>query len=355
VIQQETAGPIFKEHPLGPFTLKLLTGATITQIQSGPVSPELVDTNQRVKRNNPDIENMRQNFKENATAIFSDIKFASGTFPQLVRLKFRVTIQLVQDGQQIQRTIESTPTKPFVSMTNTGSQWKDAAGAWLKEDCFKDSQEVSISRFWNYFQYHYLVATKQEVPNVKRPLLREDFDYMMQSKFGVSAVDKGSMNLKDFQTFWNWMGAALKRIRYQKYLLWMFENGFLAGFITGEDATAQLRNERPGTFIIRVSERFDGEMVLSYVQKAGSVRHYLLQPDDTADKKKTLIDFLGQNNLFLNILQLRIAADGTRTWQQHEKDRVLQKYYKKTPRRTSVATTSENNPYDTRLPLRLEE
>jgi len=48
-----------------------------------------------------------------------------------------VTVQLIQDGQQVQKTIESAPTKPFVSMTNTGSQWKDAAGAWLKEDCFK--------------------------------------------------------------------------------------------------------------------------------------------------------------------------------------------------------------------------
>lgn len=59
-----------QEHPLGPFTLKLLTGATITQIQSGPVSPELVDTNQRVKRNNPDIENMRQTFKVRSFGLF---------------------------------------------------------------------------------------------------------------------------------------------------------------------------------------------------------------------------------------------------------------------------------------------
>lgn len=35
--------------------------------------------------------------------------------------------------------------------------------------------------------------------------------------------------------------------------------------------------------------------MLSYVQRPMTVRHYILQPDDTADKKKTLIDFLGQS------------------------------------------------------------
>jgi hypothetical protein len=148
IVSQESSGPISKEKTIGPFTLRLLTGATITQIQSGPVQPEIIDTSQRIKKGNQELENTRQSFRvtfsvvqvltqqENGTVVFSDLKFSSGTFPSLVRIKFRVTIQLVINGRSVTQAIESAPTKPFISMTNTGSQWKDAAGSWLKEECF---------------------------------------------------------------------------------------------------------------------------------------------------------------------------------------------------------------------------
>jgi len=144
-----------------------------------------VDTSQRVKRNNQELENIKQNFQENGTVTFSDLKFSSGTFPNLVRIKFRVTIQILVNGQRITKTIESAPTKPFISMTNTGSQWKDAAGTWLKEDLFKDVYEVSIARLWNYFRKHYLISTKQEISNIKQPLFMKDFKYSMPNQQGT--------------------------------------------------------------------------------------------------------------------------------------------------------------------------
>lgn len=119
IVNQGNAGPIFKDKILGPFTLRLLTGATITQIQSGPVQPEIADPSSRIKKNNAEIENSKQNFKENGTATFGDLKFASGTFPNLIRLKFHVQIRLVLNGQKITRMIESNLTKPYISMTNT--------------------------------------------------------------------------------------------------------------------------------------------------------------------------------------------------------------------------------------------
>jgi hypothetical protein len=351
-VNQENAGPIFKEKAIGPFTLRLLTGATITQIQSGPVQPELVDTSQRVKRNNQELENVKQNFQENGTATFSDLKFSSGTFPNLVRLKFRVTIQIIVNGQRITKTIESPPTKPFISMTNTGSQWKDAAGTWLKEDLFKDSYEVSIAQLWNYFQKHYLVATKQEISNIKRPLYMKDFEYFLNAKFPPHGAKKQAINQKEFNWFWDWIGPGLKKIRYQKYLLWLFENGYLAGFVTSKEAEEQLKEHPPGTFLIRLSERIDGELVISYVHGSG-IRHYLIQADDTADKKKTLIDFLGQNKIFLYILQINTQPTGKRMFYKHGKDKVLTKYYKKQPKPTSTSQPLDNNPYDTRLPFDL--
>lgn len=86
-------------------------------------------------------------FKENGVVTFSDLKFSSGTFlmtyhqllgtfPNLIRLKFRATVTVTIGNNKYTKTIESPQTKPFISMTNTGSQWKDAAGTWIKEDCF---------------------------------------------------------------------------------------------------------------------------------------------------------------------------------------------------------------------------
>jgi len=268
-----------------------MTGATISQVQTGPVQPELVETSQKIKRNNQELENAKQTFKENGTATFSDLKFASGTFPNLVRLKFRVTVELQQNGNRITKTIESLPSKPFISMTNTGSQWKDAAGTWLREECFMDKFEITTARLWNYFQKHYLIATKQELNNIKRPLFIKDFDYLLQAKFKQGIEQKKKINQKEFQIFWDWIGSSLKKIRYQKYMLWLFENGYIPCFVTGRDAEEQLKNEPQGTFLIRLSERVDGEFVISYTHQTG-VRHYLLQPDDMADKKKDFGGFI---------------------------------------------------------------
>lgn len=123
------------------------------------------------------------------------------------------------------------------------------------------------------------------------------------------------MDQKEFQVFWDWIGPGLKRVRYQKHLLWLFENGFafclwliwhgryLACFVTGSEATTQLKNEIPGTFIVRFSERLSGEFVISYAHASG-VRHYLVQPGDISDKKRTFVDFLGQSSHFVYILQV---------------------------------------------------
>jgi len=291
ILSQQTAGPIKKEKSIGPVSLRLMTGATISQVQTGPVQPELVETSQKIKRNNQELENAKQTFKENGTATFSDLKFASGTFPNLVRLKFRVTVELQQNGNRITKTIESLPSKPFISMTNTGSQWKDAAGTWLREECFMDKFEITTARLWNYFQKHYLIATKQELNNIKRPLFIKDFDYLLQAKFKQGIEQKKKINQKEFQIFWDWIGSSLKKIRYQKYMLWLFENGYIPCFVTGRDAEEQLKNEPQGTFLIRLSERVDGEFVISYTHQTG-VRHYLLQPDDMADKKKDFGGFI---------------------------------------------------------------
>jgi len=121
----------------------------------------------------------------------------------------------------------------------------------------------------------------------------------------------------------------------------------LCAFVTGPEAEEQLKPETVGSFIIRLSERLDGEFVISYKHQTG-VRHYLIQPNDTADKKKTLIDFLGQSKSFIYILQVRTDADGKKVFYKHNKNKVLQKYYKKPPRKLPK-TMLPGNPYDERI------
>lgn len=124
---------------------------------------------------------------------------------------------------------------------------------------------------------------------------------------------------------------------------------YLAAFVTNHEATEQLKTQKSGTFIIRLSERINGELVISYTYQS-SVRHYLIQPDDTADKKKTLIDFLGQNPLFTHLLQLTTMPNGTLVWTAHEKNAIFQKFYKKSSK-PETKQSGDGNPYDTRLPL----
>jgi len=349
---QEKAGPIFKEKPMGPFSLRLLTSARVHHITTGHVHPELVETSQRIKRNNQDLENAKQVFNEAGIATFNDLKFSSGTFPNLVRMKYRVQVQInLTEGRSITKTLESIPSRPFISMTNTGSQWKDAAGTWLREDAFGEAFEITIQRFWNYFQKHYLVATKQDFNSMKRPLYLRDFDYLLSAKFKQGFREKKSITQKEFALFWDWIGPGLKKIRYQKHLLWLFENGYLAAFVTGAEAEDHLKDETMGTFIIRLSERLKGEFAISYRHTEG-VKHYLIQPNDTADKKKTIVDFLGQSQVFVSILQLRNDPEqGMHIFYKLSKDKVLQKYYKKPPPKPPTNLSEMN--YEISLPSAL--
>jgi len=211
-------------------------------------------------------------------------------------------------------------------MTNTGSQWMEAAGSWLKEECFKDNYEVTIQRFWNYFQKHFLVATKQEINNIKRPLYQNDFDYIIYSRF----QDKKTISQQEYKTLWDWIGPGLKKIRYQKHLQFLFVNGYLPAFVSNKEAEDLLRNEKVGSFVVRLSSSMSGEFAISYVSGVGKVRHYMVQPDDTADKKKTLVDFIGNQQMFKNIFQMKLDLEsGQRLWEKFPKDKVLKHLYKK--------------------------
>lgn len=108
---------------------------------------------------------------------------------------------------------------------------------------------------------------------------------------------------------------------------------YLACFVNGQEAEQHLAGEEVGTFIVRLSERLDGEFVVSYVHKVFSnsrlslpilqsgVRHYLIQPSDVTDKKKTIVDFMGESKLFKDMMQM-VTQNNKRVFYKHDKDKV---------------------------------
>lgn len=73
--------------------------------------------------------------------------------------------------------------------------------------------------------------------------------------------------------------------------------------MTGEEAARHVT--KPGQFLVRFSVRMEGELVVTYMPQPGPRREYVVQAADTAEKQRTLVDFLGsQDRLFIEILQV---------------------------------------------------
>lgn len=351
ILKQQNSGLVFKDKPIGSFVLKLLCGATVTEISTSNILPELVDIrggkSKSKERNIKDMMNSHEVFDKSGVATFTDLKFSSGTYPNLISLKFTTTVTSIINGEKITKKVESQLSKPFIVMTNSGSQWKEALGVWIKDQAFEDHSKIPMARFYNYFQQNYLVATKQDTNSVGRCLEINDFEYLMNAKF-KQGLFKQSIQLVEFYKFWDWFGPYVKKIRYQKHMGSLFESGLLACFITGEEASTILSDKPEGTFLIRLSERINGEFVITYKYEGG-VRHYLLQPEDVTDKKRTFIDFLVETHLFVYILQAQISS-GTKQWITLEKHKVLEKFYKKKVLSSTPIVYRPGLAYDTTFP-----
>lgn len=228
------------------------------------------------------------------------LHFLDGTKNAPVALKF--SLQVLVHGT-ISVTLESELSAPFVVMTHK-DQWKGAAGAMLKRESFIRSFEVPWPLIANVLQAQFLRSTKQALPTeIHRPL--SDFDLMYLSKrfFGGRAmVDQGQ-----FEAFWEWFGTTMDTLRHQRPVLALWWQGLVYGFASKEDVDIALRNEAPGTFIIRFSETFPGSFAIAYASPEG-VKHYHVTPQDHA-LHKTLPDFIIYHNQFTNVLQLQIIQD----------------------------------------------
>merc|ERR1711991_1161276 len=120
---------------------------------------------------------------------------------------------------------------------------------------------------------------------------------------------KQVISAKAYEQFWDWYGKSLRALRYQRHIGSLWNAGLLMGFVSREDVARALNGRAPGTFLVRFSERHAGQFAVAYVgYDAGGggrrVKHYLVQPTDTASSKKTLPDFLSECPQFEHLLVL---------------------------------------------------
>ena len=138
---------------------------------------------------------------------------------------------------------------------------------------------------------------------------------------------------KSYNSFWVWFGKTIKKLRYQRHILPLWQIGLIHGFLSREAVHEVLRGQDPGTFLVRFSERHAGQFAVAYRVEGSideGIRHYLVQPDDTAGNKKTLPDFLSEQQSFRFLLQIGTENEnGLKVYHKFNKDSVLESYISK--------------------------
>eukprot|EP01132_Coremiostelium_polycephalum_P005010 gene5010-6239_t len=299
--------------------VQILTGARSNFHINGPVKATLICDSHPTSKNNPSTPlemDSQPIYPATLTAHFP-LKFLAGTRKCSVNLKFGVNIRDMDNGTT---AVESDASNPFVVITNE-CQWEGSAGVLLKKDAFDGQLEITWPQFVNTLQRHFLIATKQDPVRPKRPLSAFDFKYIQTHFFGNRTI----IHQQDFDKFWSWFGKSMQTLRYQRHISTLWQEGIIYGYMGRQEVNDALHNQDPGTFIIRFSERNPGQFGIAYIglEMPPRIKHYLVQPNDTAAAKKTFPDFLSEHSQFINILQWTKDPNGNPRFLKSHKDIAL--------------------------------
>jgi len=246
------------------------------------------------------------------------LRFPVGTRKSVVHIKFGMPLS----NGPAAPAVESEMSEPLVIITNE-CQWEGSLGTLIKKDAFGGKLEISWPLFANTLQHYFLVATKQDISNPKRPLSVFDFNYLHQKFF----MGRGTVTQGSFDKFWNWFGKIVHVVRYQRHVCSLWQAGVIYGFLDRDSVTNVLvSNKQPvGTFIIRFSERHAGQFDIVWVGST-QINHYLVKADDINGPKKTLPDFISLIPQFVYLLQLTVGEDGNPLFLHVPKDAAIQQY-----------------------------
>jgi len=311
-----------------PVLVQLLTGANVTLQNLSPVKVTLtMDNPQGMSAKN--IESEEERIDEFSKTAKFHLKFLNGTRKTYATVKYSAQVQLPGLAPL---PMESYSSRPFVVITNE-CQYEESDGLLLKMDTFGPQMDgmVPWPHFANKLQRHFLRGTRQDAIKPQRYLTKKELAYLHSKFFGGQPL----IGTKVFDEFWNWFGKGLQKLRYQRHLCSMWQNGLLYGFIDREGVNAALVTQEVGTFMIRFSERHPGTFAVGYVIDENDpntrVRHYLIRPEDVYGAKKTLPDFLMESGQFSKFLVIHDFVSGVPKHRIVAKDLMLEQYGAKRP------------------------
>ena len=299
-----------------------------------------------------------QRTMDNNCVVFDALTFPQGSRKRTLNLKFAVTVNCsrpvpgLAHAESYTCLVESDISQPFIVKTNE-NQWDEAEGSLLKAEAFGNKADVSWFQLCNALQRRYLMATKQDLHKPSRPLTPQDFNYLYALKFGrpdaggaVIPNEHTLVSVKSYDAFWQWFGPGLHKVRYQRHLCALWQQGYICGFLKRDEADKVLTGAPLGSFLIRLSDRVGGNFAIAYVAyeegKIG-VSHYLISENDVFGPKKTLPDFLGSAKSLMYITQVLTDPDsGNRIYRICDKEIALHDYFSK----RSNDSARGPNPYD---------
>jgi len=306
--------------------VQLLMGATVSVQQCSPVKAVLVSDAPLTKGDAKLIENDTQMMERQFMVAKFPLVFKEGTRKASIKIRFEMDVEVLQSGRSIKASVESVCTKPFVVMTNQ-KQWEACERPLLQGDAFGTHTEITWNQFANALQRQFIRATKQDPSTPARCMSIFDFTYI-HDKF---LAKRPTLFLREYDAIWNWYGKCMQVIKYQRHMAQLWQGGLMYGYMTRQEVDMALRNERPGTFIMRFSERHPGQIGIAYVghDSPPTIKHYLVQPNDTAASKVTLPDFLRDKPQFRYLRQYTMLPSGHPHFTTLDKDEALGKFYSK--------------------------
>jgi hypothetical protein len=179
--------------------VRVLTAAAVQLVDATPVKAVLNCHNQynaKTKKPKPMLDTDTAIIDQYQHTAKFQFTFLAGTRKDIAQVRFGMQARVRLPGGQVD-TIDlySPDSKPFLIITNE-SQFGESLGILLMKDMFhyswgKTVPQIPWSLFANVIQYHFIKATRQDIQAPKRPLSRQDINYIHTHFFaGKQVVDQ---------------------------------------------------------------------------------------------------------------------------------------------------------------------